>query len=105
MFNIIDNLTFGKYKTEHWEFQKEKRFTIVTRPSSGKEKDSIKRNFSNVDLNTEYIDVDLSDKFFNNLKITYSPKMTQNHKIIIKALVKNLPLIELKESELVDVIR
>ena len=91
---------FGFYKTKYWEFQQESRFLIHTFPFPKTHDELQKLACSNKKLETEYIDVPLSDGCLNNLVIRLSPKADYASRLIVEALTKRYSNIRIEDSDL-----
>ena len=91
---------FGFYKTKYWEFQKESRFLIYTVPFADTPEKMQELLFKNKKLETEYIDVQLSDECLNNLTIRLSPKADYASRLIVESLTKGFGDIRIEDSDL-----
>lgn len=110
-------------KTDYWEFQKEYRMVVQLNPKILSE--DIKDAESYEELNDdekikfyfkeimprvankmEYLDIQLSDDFFNDLEITLGPEANESEEIIVKSLLKEYaPNVKLNQSDLKGKIR
>lgn len=91
---------FGFYKTKYWKFQKESRFLIHTIPFADTAEKIQELLFKNKKLQTEYIDVPLSDGCLNNLVIRLSPKADYASRLIVESLTKGFDNIQIEDSDL-----
>lgn len=106
---------WGMYKRTKWNFQKESRFTIYTKPLLPLEHPNIhgdkylqfapENTFSNISNTIEYIDVRLRNDALKQMVITLAPKVNEAQKLIVKALIRDYPTIRVRESELCNELR
>ena len=90
--------SFGFHKKPIWEFQKESRFKIMTMPNtkqvtlfSHQGEALFKTNppkFRDLNMNIEFIDLDLDEKIIDNIEITLGPVCSLGDKIIVESLLK-----------------
>jgi len=110
---------FGKFKSKHWEFQKESRFIIRVIPIKWPEMpppkdidptyfylnefmESIPPSyFQNKSVSVDYFDINLNTIAYNNMEILLAPETNETEKIIVDSLVnKYCPSAKVKESKL-----
>ncbi|KAA9233716.1 DUF2971 domain-containing protein [Aerococcus mictus] len=95
------------YKSKVWEFQKEIRFVVgFSHSPLNKDFSSIK-NFNPLEaleVKTalfDFIDIDLSMNFFDNLEITFGPKCPEVHKEMVEIFLREFNVdATIKDSEL-----
>lgn len=84
----------GKHKSEYWEFQKEWRYLLSVYPWSPL------RESGELQL-LQYIDLQIDPCCYDDMEITYSPKMTQGNRILLELLLEKYnPKAVIRESEL-----
>lgn len=92
----------GTVKSDYWEFQKESRFVIRTHPfidiSTGK--NNHERVINQEDLETEYIDAELSEQSLNSMTVTIAPLANKASEEIIRFIFDKYPGVNIKDSEL-----
>ena len=100
----------GKYKSTAWEFQKEWRHIIRMWPGPSfdellnQDVQSAYKKFAT--LLNPYMYLRITDEAFEKLEITLSPKITEGNRVIVDALKeKHCPSLEIRESELYNLIR
>lgn len=97
---VASNLwDWGKYKYSHWDFLKEVRFVILTKPLPPLNHPKINNNYDNqykyIDYaynqpnSDRYIDVSLSKDALTNIKITMAPCISDANRILLRALVRD----------------
>lgn len=110
-------------KTNYWKFQKEVRMIIQLDPKVAIDDIKDVENYQNLNENEKfnlyvkeilpyischknYLDVRLSDEFFNDLEITLGPAVSDAEKIMIESLINEYaPNAKLNDSELKGKIR
>lgn len=100
----------GKYKSTAWEFQKEWRHIIRMWPGPSfdellnQDVQIAYKKFAT--LLNPYMYLRITDEAFEKLEITLSPKITEGNRVIVEALKeKYCPSLEIRESELYNLIR
>ena len=96
--------TFGKYKSEYWEFQKEWRYLLwFIKPNAWNNGNNFYEEVlaGNVTLPINYFDLKIDDGCFNKMEVLISPKMSEGNRILLDTLIKRYkPTALLKESVL-----
>lgn len=105
----------GKYKNLHWKFQSEWRYILYVLPFNlNQPVENSYKDFqliaNKLRLGTEkqpfpYYDLHISDKAFEDMQITLSPRISAGSRIIVENLIEKYnPVAELSESHLVGLI-
>lgn len=121
----IDMQVLATLKSDYWAFQREYRMVIQLNPDlqtndinpnernyydslTDEQKYMIYFSDKMRDIRCElpYLDIHLSDDFFNDLEITLGPEANESEEIIVKSLLKDYaPNAKLNQSELKGKIR
>lgn len=96
------------FNTKHkeWSFEDEVRFILLGCCLEENEaKDNWQLVFNKITskktFSADFVDLDLTDKFFENLKVTLGPLQSTAEKLLVESLIsKYNPRIELRNSEL-----
>lgn len=105
----------GRYKNEHWKFQKEWRYLMSFIPMDFRlSPEEMYRNFNKTALDIisgtaslpiSYFDLEISEDCFKEMEITPSPQMTAGYKILLADLVEKYnPFASIRESSLLGLI-
>ncbi|RLK62391.1 hypothetical protein D3H64_10095 [Atopobacter sp. AH10] len=82
------------YKSKVWDFQKEIRFIVSFSPSpfnkdfTSNHDFNLTEAFKTKNIPFEFLDLELSNRFFEDLEITFGPKCPPVHKELIRMFVK-----------------
>lgn len=105
----------GRYKNEHWKFQKEWRYLMSFLPMDFSfSPDKMYEEFSKTALKIisgtaalpiSYFDLIIDEEYFKEMEITPSPQMSAGNRVILDDLVEKYnPNAIVRESTLVDLI-
>lgn len=105
----LDKTIFGKYKNLHWQFQKEYRYLVdatywMTIKTDRPDLEIVERReqmLAGVPLEMpSYIDISLAPDAFDQIEVTFSPKMSVGNRLLALALLEKYPEIIVTNSQL-----
>lgn len=107
--------TLGRYKNEHWRFQKEWRYLMSFIPMDfNHSPEEMLKKFTQTAveivsgtavLPINYYDLPIDDCWFEEMEITPSPQMSAGYRVLLETLVEKYnPTAIIKESDLKDLI-
>lgn len=105
----------GRYKNEHWRFQKEWRYLMSFLPMNFYESpEKMYKDFNitaskiisgTATLPISYYDLTIDDNCFNEMEITPSPQMSTGYRVLLDDLMEKYnPNAKLSESELLGLL-
>lgn len=89
----LETEKIGKYKRNHWSFQKEWRYILKILPISYQEFANnefdklMDRIYSNLNLDISSYFLNINDEAFSQMEITLGPNTTEGDKIIVESLL------------------
>lgn len=107
--HYLDKTIFGKYKNLHWQFQKEYRYlvdatdwmTIKTDRPDLEIAERREHMLAGIPLEMpSYIDISLAPEAFDQIEVTFSPKMSVGNRLLASALLEKYPEIIVTNSQL-----
>ncbi len=91
-FEVKEYMDFSKvglHKHTNWEFENEVRFRLLLNPKFGAPYGFTSEEFvTKLEFMNKYINVFLSDEFFNGLNILFGPLCTASQEIMVGSLLK-----------------
>lgn len=108
---VIKHEKFGTYKRTNWSFQKECRYRLYSNPLSNlnfhkarsfhyETDSSIEGIMTNMDINTQFIDMPLNTNKLCDIEVLIGPHATEKKREMVYEILKEYPNATIKNSTL-----